>query len=608
MHIGLRSRNRTFLAAAALALVLLGLALSFLTWQNLERQRQTIEEYLFLSSHVILRGIESGMSREMRGHMGGFPGMRGMHGARPELEPQPQPIMPRLKEMLTELIETSDVQFVSFYAQDGTAIFSARAGDGPEIPPLPVAGWRALSAQGEWAALYQGPDGADFFVSGIRTKPGLARLCAEDKELNCTPGGVGVPYLTVGLNPAKHLDAFRKFRRTALLQTGYVLIVAVFLWALGAAYVRRRDQGRALHRLETFHSRLLDTMPDGLLTVGGDGVIRAANPAAASLLLGAGEDLVGRRYHELPLEAGENLGDAEGGFCVPGTGWEQFTSGGRSLEVLSMPIPVEASAEGETGELLVLLRDRTVLKALENDLAEARQQAAIGRLAAGLAHEIRNPLSALRGFAQYFKKKLQGQQPEEQYAATMVSEADRLDKVITDLMFLSRPRAPEKADIDTAALAADLRGLLEFDMQHQSAEFAVAINAPVVHADPDMIKQALLNLMLNSLAAVGANPQGEPRRIELLAFTADGRACLAVRDNGPGMTDEEKAHALEPFFTSKKEGTGLGLAIVHRIMRNHGGRVAIEAQRQGPGRGTEVRLCFPPVGSATYEFEMENNE
>ncbi len=652
MRIGMQTKNRTMLTAAALALVLLGLALSFLTWQNLERQRQTIEEHLFLSSQVILRGIEAGMARELRGHMAMFPGMRGMHGFRggqgrgpgpgaqhnpqpgaqpgqaPEAAPSPVPgqdvdsqlqalqgalspaasVMPRLKEMLTELIETSDVQFVSFYAQNGQVIFSARTGGGPEIPPLPASGWRALSTLGEWAALYQGPNGANFFVSGIRTKPGLAQLCEDDSQLDCTPGGIGVPFLVVGLNPSKHLDTFRKFKRTALLQTGYVLVVAAFLWGLGAAYLRRRDQSRALHRLETFHSRLLDTMPDGLLTVDADGVIRAANPAAGALLLSDEGDLVGRRFEDLPLESRGDLGRSGavgGGLCAPGAEWELVQTGGRSLEILRMPIPADASAEGQAGERLVLVRDRTELRALEDDLAEAKQQAAIGRLAAGLAHEIRNPLSALRGFAQFFKKKLEGRQPEEQYAATMVSEADRLDKVITDLMFLSRPRAPEQAVINTAALAADLRGLMEFDLKHQGAELAFDIQAPSVLADPDMIKQALLNLLLNSLAAVAQNPEGEPRRIELAAFQDGDRSCLAVRDTGPGMTEQEKAHALEPFFTSKKEGTGLGLAIVHRIMRNHHGRVSIDARREGPDHGTEIRLCFPSSRPAACEIDSE---
>lgn len=593
MDIGIRSDSRSYLGAAALAVVLIGLALSFLTWQNLERQRRTIEEHLFLSSQVILRGVESAMSREMRGFERLLPGLHTRRGA--GQPPLSDPLVPRLREMLSELIETSDVEFVAFLAEGGRVLFGVRSASGPDIPPLPPSAWEQLAATGEWAALYTGPGGAEIFVSGLRTKPGLARLCPEGQELAAGRGLGAGPYLVVGITPHKHLETFGKFRRTALLQTGYVLMVAVFLWGLGAAYVRRRDQGRELHRLESFHSRLLDAMPDGLLTVSAAGGIRAANPAARDLLAGGGE-LVGQRFDALDLETD----GMSGASCLWGKGWEQARAGGRSLEILSMPLPPAASAEGEAGERLVLVRDRTDLKGLEDDLAEARQQAAIGRLAAGLAHEIRNPLSALRGFAQFFKKKLEGRQPEEQYAATMVSEADRLDKVISDLMFLSRPRAPEKADVDAAALAGDLRALLRFDLEHQGAELVLDADPgtpAVVHADPDMLKQALLNLLLNSLAAVGTNPPGEPRRIVLTVTQHDGRACVAVRDTGPGMTEQERAHALEPFFTSKKEGTGLGLAIVHRIVRNHGGRVDIEARRDGPDHGTEVRLCFPPAGA-----------
>lgn len=598
MDIGLRYSNRSYLTGAALAVVLIGLALSFLTWQNLERQRQTIEEHLLLSSQVILRGVETAMAREMRGLDRMLPGFmhRGGHVAPPGAL-----LVPRLREMLAELIDNSDVQFVAILTGGGRVLFSSRASGAPDIPTLPPSAWERLGTTGEWAALYQGPAGPESFVAALRARPGLARLCIEAQPQGREGDGPLGPYLLVGIDPRKHLATFGKFRRTALLQTGYVIMVAVFLWGLGAAYVRRRDQSRELHRLESFHSRLLDTMPDGLLTVSAAGSIRAANPAARALLAGGGE-LVGQRFDDLPLQTDELPG--VGASCLWGKGWEQARAGGRSLEILSMPLPSAASAEGEAGERLVLVRDRTDLKALEDDLAEARQQAAIGRLAAGLAHEIRNPLSALRGFAQFFKKKLEGRQPEEQYAATMVKEADRLDKVISDLMFLSRPRAPEKTDVEAVALAEDLRALLRFDLEHQGAELAVDIApdpvapgaACVVHADPDMLKQALLNLLLNSLAAVGANPPGEPRRIGLAFSQRDGRACLAVRDTGPGMTDEERAHALEPFFTSKKEGTGLGLAIVHRIVRNHGGRVDIETRRGGPDHGTEVRLCFPPAG------------
>jgi len=125
----------------------------------------------------------------------------------------------------------------------------------------------------------------------------------------------------------------------------------------------------------------------------------------------------------------------------------------------------------------VLVRDRTAVADLERDLAEARKLAAVGRLAAGMAHEIRNPLSALRGFAQYFQGRLAGRQPEEEYARTMVREADRLDRVIGDMLFLSRPRTPERREVDLAALAGDLEGLLALDLSRAKARLDTELAA-----------------------------------------------------------------------------------------------------------------------------------
>ncbi|BBD08933.1 two-component system sensor histidine kinase NtrB [Desulfovibrio ferrophilus] len=578
MDIGLRVKDRSFLLTAALALMVLGLGLSFLTFQNLRRQRETVEEHMFLASQSILRGIEASLMRELRIHMpGGFMGGRGRM-ARPTVD-----LKPRLVEMFDELVAQSDVAFIAFYAQDSSLIIGVQA-DGRTIPLLPVSGWRALQDDGHWAAMYTG-DKKDVFVSGIRARQGLANLCALDPSLKCPPQKGGFPILMVGLNPDRHLDNFNKFKRTALLQTGYVLVVAAFLWGLAVAYLRRRDQSHALHRLETFHSRLLDTMPDGLLTLNCDEVVLAANPAAKRLLGGENE-LVGSRWSDLPLTCSDGWSDSD--VCSLGAGWVQCQAGGRSLEVMSAPIPAE---DGAGGERLLLVRDRTELKALEEDLGEAKRLAAIGRLAAGLAHEIRNPLSALRGFAQFFQKKLKGRDPEEQYADTMVREADRLDKVITDLLFLSRPREPEKVLVEMTPLANDLRGLLRFDLEHAGVELDVDIRAQHVLADPDMLKQALINLVLNSLAAVGTADR--PGHIGIASFDDENMVAVTVTDNGSGMTPEERAHALEPFFTSKKQGTGLGLAIVHRIARDHGGHVEIMTRIEGEDQGTEVRLLFP---------------
>ena len=454
MEVGSHSRNTNLFLVAVLTLVLLGLGLSFLTWQNLRQQRETLNKHMLLSAQGILRGVEAGLIRDMRV---AFRGGRRARDAQPQLKT-------RAEELFKELASSGGVEFLALYGPDRKpAVTSWNPGDGDAFS-LPDQAWESLSAHGKWIKLFRKKKN-EILVAAVRSHPLLTALCNHDSGFRPPPQTRESSYLVVGIDTREHLALYRNSRQAAFLQTGYVLLVAVFLWGLALGYLRRREQG----------------------------------------------------------------------------------------------------------------------KALQEDLAEAKK---IGRLAAGLAHEIRNPLSAIRGFAQYFTNKFQGRDPEEKYAQTMVREADRLDRVVTDLLFLANPRAPQKRDLELAGLIQDLQRLLSLDLTHKKTEFTYDLQVPRLFADPDMLKQILLNLLMNSLAVL---PE-QGGAVHIHSFKEGTNPCLAVKDNGPGMTSDQKAHALEMFFTTREQGTGLGLAIVHKIMRDHHGRVAIISE---PGQGTEIRLIFP---------------
>ncbi|MCA1985977.1 MAG: PAS domain-containing protein [Desulfovibrio sp.] len=375
---------------------------------------------------------------------------------------------------------------------------------------------------------------------------------------------------------------------------------AAGIWVLGVVLLNRRELARKAVTLERLQSRLLDNLPDGLVHLDGHGGVLAANPAA-HVLLGVQEGaLVGRNSLALGPQAAALLAGEVETLARP-VPWRQQQHGDRFLEVLSLPM------EDGSGERLVLLRDRTELNKLEERLSDARRLATVGVLAAGVAHEIRNPLSALRGFAQFFAKKLAGKHPEEQYANTMVSEADRLNRVVGDLLNLARPRVLSPVMVDLQALGDELGRLLEQDFAAAGAVFSTDFQARTCYADADALKQCLLNLVLNSLQAVAgqantparAAPEGVtvlPLTVRLGAQASAGDAgCpgnveVYVEDNGPGMDDAERRHAFDPFYTSKPKGAGLGLALVEKTMREHGGSARMES---APGRGTVVRLLFP---------------
>ena len=413
-------------------------------------------------------------------------------------------------------------------------------------------------------------------------------------------------FLVAALSPDRHLAQFNAYRRVALLQTGYVLGAAAVLWILALAYLSRRNQALKAERLERFHSKLLDNMPDGLLTLGPGDVILAANGSAARLLLGekngeadakpgAGAELTGRSFLDFPFaEQAATDGSRP-------DEWRQYAHDGRILEVLCLPLQTEDGEDEhplKTEEKLVLLRDRTRMKSLEDDLAEAKRLAAIGSLAAGVAHEIRNPLSSLRGFAQLFATKLKGQEPLSSYACTMVQEADRLNRVVTDLLYLARPRELTPGPVDLNQVAQSLHGLLRFDLEAKGVTPVLDLAETHLCADEDALRQALLNLVVNALDAL-PEEGGQITLSSRAATTLDGNGggggdgpgvWVSVADTGQGMDETVRSQAFEPFFTAKRQGMGLGLAIVQGIMRAHKGRALIDS---APGEGTTVRLFFP---------------
>lgn len=234
-------------------------------------------------------------------------------------------------------------------------------------------------------------------------------------------------------------------------------------------------------------------------------------------------------------------------------------------------------------------RRRRRERALTDRLAEHEKLAAIGRLAAGAAHEIRNPLSALRGFAQLFAKKFAGQQPEAEYAETMVREADRLNRVITDMLFLAKPDGDKSRlrDVPIGPLLQEVQRLVASEARTQGIELkVVAPDNLTLHADPDALTQALLNLALNGLAFATS-------RVRLHAEHTPREVVLAVDDDGPGFSPQARKRALEPFFTTRDAGTGLGLALVQRVAEAHGGTVVLGEVGELGGARVELRL---PLG------------
>ena len=582
MEIALRAREKGTLFIAAAALAIIGLSLVFSTWQSLSRQREAVERHMLLTARAVLASVESSLR-----HGVGMPGMPGMHGS--------GMFRSDLRGYLRELEKSGDVYFVGLFGDRGGRLLTSRDDAEPEALVFPPETFRELAAKGEWRGtipmnrLYIYVYARQAQLDGVGFPPRMGRR-GDGEASPLRPAR----FLVVGLDTSAHMAVYGDFRRNALFQAAFILAAAVCIWVLILVVLRRRVMaGRAIS-LERVHSALLDNLPDGLVTLGPDGTVLAANPAAHAVLGVAEGELVGGRCARIPEDV---LAPLRGGGAAPG--WKELELEGRSLEILTLPIRGERDAENR----LVIIRDRTEHKQLEDRLHEARKLAAVGTLAAGVAHEIRNPLSALRGFAQYFAKRFSGREPEETYARTMVTEADRLDRVITDLLFLSNPRPLNVRRVPLALVVEEVGRVLTLDLEREGVRLETRLYAGEVTADEDALKQVLLNLVLNSLDALKESAAGQGLITVASATEPDG-VRLEISDNGAGMGPEERSKAFEPFFTGKANGTGLGLAIVHKIMRDHGGSAVIDS---GPGQGTTVRLVFPEIGNGGRVREEAEN-
>lgn len=558
-----RGKEKSRVYIAVLTLAVMGFALVFSTWQAVRRQRDAGMQHLELSSLAVLQAVESSLRR--RAGMDMFAA--------------------GIREFFQDLEDNGDILFVGILDEDGARIIS----EGDMAQPaftLPPEGLEALKNKERWQGESRyGNKPVYVALRPINPHPPMRR---HPGRLRRDPPAFppGPPrFLMVGMDMDKHFAVYRGFYRTALFQVAYILGAAVFLWVLAARFISRRELAGKAAYLERFQARLIDSLPDALLiTDAATGAILAANPAARAVF-SQYDPLLGKTLEKigLPGVAAIALDTA--------TTWVQTALGGMHLEMRALPF------QGEENEpaFMLIARNRTDIRTLEKNLADAEKLAAVGSLAAGVAHEIRNPLAALRGFAQYFAKKLAGKEPEEEYANTMVREADRLNRVITDLLYLSRPRHLAAEAVNMRSMYEEIISLLRFELRDCNLTVSARFEAPEVDADPDALKQVLLNLFLNAIEAMRDIPGTVTVSSRAGTHSGQRGVWVGIADTGPGMPEEVRSRAFEPFHTTKRTGTGLGLALVHAIMRAHDGDVVITSPAgEDPVRpGCAVDLFFP---------------
>lgn len=245
------------------------------------------------------------------------------------------------------------------------------------------------------------------------------------------------------------------------------------------------------------------------------------------------------------------------------------------------------------GDYLISVKDVTEYKQIEQSAYQNDKLAMLGKIAAAIAHEVRNPLTSIRGFIQLLRPHLEALGKEE-YARIILTEIDRANDIIYEFLNSSKPSAPmvRKVAIDTllreVLMLSDSEALMKgCQIHYESYEENLQVSI-----DMKQIKQVILNLVRNALDAISDMNEEYGGRIDVATYKEGENVVILVRDNGKGMDRQTLGRLFDPFFTTKEAGTGLGLSVSYRIIRNHGGTIRVDST---PGEGTAFKIHLPSV-------------
>jgi len=230
-------------------------------------------------------------------------------------------------------------------------------------------------------------------------------------------------------------------------------------------------------------------------------------------------------------------------------------------------------------------------------LYRADRLATLGQLAAGAAHEIRNPLTSIRSTIQYLQRTIRKQE-EREMVSELLEEVDRIEGIIQGLLSFARPREPQVEEIDLEGLLQSTLTLIQSMARKQNVQVKLDFRAKerMIQADPSQLKQVFLNVMMNGLQAM---PEGGRLGITVDFYQPDDLRTdtsfykITIRDTGVGIPEADLERIFDPFFSTKKDGTGLGLSISYGIIQRHGGDIEVESRVDGRERGTTIIIKLP---------------
>lgn len=589
-----------WLLAAATGLLVL-IVVTF-TLNNVRREQQLMTQAMLQKADTLMRVVHSGARSAYL-----FDMSRGTWRIDPWTE--------YVQRMVNHVVEEPDVLYLAVIDETGTIVVHnnrERLGNtlamdlpqhGQEKMDLrPATAYRIAKIPGEgrqFEAIRAFVPYRPFAVTGphgqLRRKRGPqppgAMLTPPSDRQDVMADDHHSYYIVVGLDMGGFDQALRRLRLQALILSVAMLLVGVGGWLSLAAVQGFRVSQRTLGEIRALTSLLVAKLPVGVIVTDRDGRVTTWNRAATEMTGVAGAVAVGKEPVTLlpPALAVFFAEGGSGGNTATGLEQEVTITVADTAQHLLCHVIDALDQQGVYQGQVLLISNLTQIKGMEKEMRENERLAAVGRMAAGVAHEVRNPLSSIKGLALLLKTKFAPDSRESETAGLLIQEVERMNRTVSELLSFARPAPLEVRAVRLNKLLADNLRLIASDAENSGVvtRLRLAEDLRSVAGDADRLSQVFLNLLLN---AVQSMEGGGELTVSAENNPGPETVLVTIRDTGCGIVRENLGQVFYPYFTTKNNGTGIGLAISQKIVSDHRGTIRIDS---APGQGTTVTVELP---------------
>lgn len=403
-------------------------------------------------------------------------------------------------------------------------------------------------------------------------------------------------YLVVGVNLEGYYNRLNQTRRRIILNYSIIMALVLFgiyvIFKLQETYIVKKT----LNEMKAYTSKLLETMDNAVISVDNKGNIKTFNRKSEEIFDKKKEEVLNKDCQEVL-----NLNILEESIFKKCLLEKKNISQeiileekGLKKKILDLNSSFLTDESGEITGLVAVIRDVTEIKDLNEEVARHKRLAALGKLSAGIAHEIRNPLSSIRGLAQFVYNSFSKTDERKEDLNTIIQEVDRLNKLVVQVLDFAKLKKPNLTPFSLNDLIRKIVELFKLEIKDKQIKFDLELSPDIsqIQADEDQVRQITMNVIINAIQAILR--KGEIKiKTESALLKGEPAIKLIIEDSGIGITEKDFNQIFDPFFSTKERGSGLGLSIVYKLVEGHQGEIKVESKE---GKGTKFVIFLPQKG------------